>query len=267
MHLHDHFGGAFLCIQHLLHFHHAQLDQVCRRTLHGCVDGGALGTSPALAVGGLDFRQVQAATENGFHIALGFGLRAGVVHIALDPGKAGEIALDVIFGSGVVDAEISRQTVGAHAINQTEVDHLGIAALLGTHLVYRQTKDLGSRGAVHIQPFVESAQQGFVTAQVGHDAQLDLAVVGTGDQAPGRGHKGLAHAPPLRRADRDVLQIGVVARQAPGHRHCLRVMGVYPAGARVGQLRQLVGVGAFEFGQTPVLQNFGRQWEIFSQFF
>ena len=120
---------------------------------------------------------------------------------------------------------------------------------------------------MHIQPFVESAQQGFVATQMGHDAQLDLAVVGAGDQAARRGHKGLAHAPPLGCADWDVLQIGVVAGQAPGHRHRLRVMGMHPAGARVGQLRQLVGVGAFELGQTPVLQNFGGEWEIFGEFF
>jgi hypothetical protein len=40
---------------------------------------------------------------------------------------------------------------------------------------------------------------------------------------------------------------------------------MHPARARVGQLRQLVGVSALEFGKTPVLQDFGREREIFRQ--
>ena len=61
--LHDHFGGALLSIQDVLDLDHTELDEIGRRTLHRCVDGGALGTGAALAVGGLDLRQVQAPSE------------------------------------------------------------------------------------------------------------------------------------------------------------------------------------------------------------
>ena len=102
---------------------------------------------------------------------------------------------------------------------------------------------------------------------MGHDAQLDLAVVGAGDQAAGGSHKGLAHAPALGGAHRDVLQVGLVAGQPPRDRHSLRIVGVYPAGARVRQLGQFVGVGALELGQAPMLQDLGRQRIVFGQLF
>ena len=86
VHLHDHFGAAFFSVQYLLHFDHAEFDQVCRRALHGRVDGGALGTGAAWAVGGVDFGQVQAAAKDGFDVALGFGFDFGVVHVVLTPG-------------------------------------------------------------------------------------------------------------------------------------------------------------------------------------
>ena len=100
-----------------------------------------------------------------------------------------------------------------------------------------------------------------------HDAQLDLRVVGTGDHAAGRSHKGFAHATAFGGFNGYVLQVGFIARQAPCDSYCLRVMRVHAAGARVRQLRQLVGVSAFELGQAAVLQNFGRQRIVFSEFF
>ena len=120
---------------------------------------------------------------------------------------------------------------------------------------------------MHVQAFAKGAQQGFVAADVGHDAQFDLAVVGAGDLAAGRGYEGFAHAPAFGRADGDVLQVGVIAGQAAGDGHGLGVVGVHaPAGGQ-GQLGQFVGVGALELGQSAVLQDLGRQGKVFGQFF
>ena len=44
-------------------------------------------------------------------------------------------------------------------------------------------------------------------------------------------------------------------------------MRVYATGTRVRELRQLVGVGALEFRQAAMLQNFGRQRIVFGQLF
>ena len=47
-----------------------------------------------------------------------------------------------------------------------------------------------------------------------------------------------------RRADRDVLQVGIVAGQPPGDRDGLRIGGVHAPGRGLTHPRQLVGVGA-----------------------
>ena len=265
MDLHDHAGAALLFIEDALHLHHAELDQVGRRALHGRVDGGAFGAGAARPVGRVDFGQVEPATKHGADIALCPGLLAGALHVVPDARIALEIARDVVFGRRVVNAQVARQAKGAHAVDQAEVDHLGKAALFAVDLLHRHAEHLGGGGAVYVEPFVEGAQQGFVLADVRHDAQLDLAVVCTRDQAARRGHEGFAHTPAFGRADRDVLQVGVVARQASGHGHGLRVMGVHAPGARQRELGKLVGVGALELGQAAVLQDLGRQRKIFGQ--
>ena len=120
---------------------------------------------------------------------------------------------------------------------------------------------------MYVQALVEGVEQGLVAAQVGHDAQLNLAVVGAGNHPARRGDEGLANAPPLGRAHGDVLQIGLVAGQPPRHGHGLRVVGVHAPGARQGHVGQLVGVGVFQLGQAAVLQNFGGQGVVVGQFF
>ena len=118
---------------------------------------------------------------------------------------------------------------------------------------------------MHVQAIFEGTQQGFVTRQMGHDAQLDLRIVGTGNQLALWGHKGFAHAAAFGRAHGNVLQIGVVAGQAPRHRHGLRVVGVHTAIRWQGHLRQLVGVGALELGQRAVLEQLGGQRIVLGQ--
>jgi hypothetical protein len=51
------------------------------------------------------------------------------------------------------------QAKGAHAVDQAEVDDLGVAALLAGDLIHRHAKHLGGGGAVHVQPGVEGVQQ------------------------------------------------------------------------------------------------------------
>ena len=79
-------------------------------------------------------------------------------------------------------------------------------------------------------------------------------------------HEGFSYPAALGRADRDVLQIGVVARQTPCDGHGLRIVRVHAAGARQGELGEFVGVGSLELGQSPVLQNLGGQRVVLGQF-
>jgi hypothetical protein len=72
----------------------------------------------------------------------------------------------------------------------------------------------------------EGAQQAFIARQVRHDAQLDLRIVGRQQQVAGRRDEGLADAPALGRADRDVLQVRIGGRQPAGGRDRLVIGGV-----------------------------------------
>src|SRR5690606_39301840 len=85
-----------------------------------------------------------------------------------------------------------------------------------------------------------------VRGQLGPDAQLDLRIDGGQQPEAGRRDEGLADAPSLGGADRDVLQVRVAGGQTPGGGDRLVITGVDAPGARVDLLRQAVGVGALE---------------------
>jgi hypothetical protein len=101
-------------------------------------------------------------------------LTLGLVHVALHAGKAREVAVDVVLGRLLLDAQVAGQPEGAHAVDEAEVDDLGVAALLAA-----DTSSTGTcrrprwRWPVHVQPSAKAAA-GRVLADVGHDAQLDL---------------------------------------------------------------------------------------------
>ena len=187
------------------------------------------------------------------------GGELGLVHVRLHTGVARKVALDVRRRSLGLDTQVARQTEAAHAVDEAEVDDLGIAALLARHRFGRPAEHLRGGRTVHVDTLGKGPQQRGIAADVRHDSQLDLRVVGASDHAAGRRHEGLAHAAPFGCLDRDVLQVGVVAAQAPGHRNRLRVVRVHATGSRIRELAQLVGVGALQLGKAAVLQDFCRQ--------
>ncbi len=63
---------------------------------------------------------------------------------------------------------------GAHAVDQAEVDGLGVAAFVVADVVEGFTPDFGGGGAVNIQVILEGVGEALVAGQVRHDAQLDL---------------------------------------------------------------------------------------------
>ena len=85
-----------------------------------------------------------------------------------------------------------------------------------------------------------------ILRQVRHDAQLDLRIVGGDEHVSRRRDERLANAPSFRRAHRDVLQIGIVRREAAGHRGRLPERRVHASRLRVHHQRQLVGVRRLE---------------------
>jgi hypothetical protein len=62
---------------------------------------------------------------------------------------------------------------------------------------------------MHVFAMGEGIEQAGVVGQMGHDAQLDLRVVGRNDAVSGWRDEGGADAAALGSTDRNVLQVGV----------------------------------------------------------
>ena len=211
MDLHDLPGIGPAVLEPPVHSDHRPLDDVRRRSLHGRVDGAALGVLPTLEISGIDLRQVQAAAENRGHEALVPGALPRIVHVALDARVPGEIEIHVLlsFRSTLFHAELSCQPEGGHAVDEAEIDRLCAAPLLRRDLIPGHLEDLGRRGPVDILAARKRLQQPLVPGEVRHDTQLDLGVIRRQQAIPVRGDEGLANPPAFRGAHGDVLQVGV----------------------------------------------------------
>ena len=106
-----------------------------------------------------------------------------------------------------VDVESLRQAVRLHAVQQPEVDHLGLPPLVRGHRVEVDLVDPGRGGGVHIDIPVKGVNQTGVGGQMGQDSQLDLRVVGNQEQVALIGGEGAADRSALLGADRDVLKV------------------------------------------------------------
>uniref|UniRef100_A0A0N5A085 LigA n=1 Tax=Parastrongyloides trichosuri TaxID=131310 RepID=A0A0N5A085_PARTI len=160
------------------HADHGAADDVGGRALDRGVDGGAL-AELALGAGlGVDGRDVDAPPEDGGDEALLLHQRLGPVHIGADAGEALEIGLDVGSGLTLIDAQLGGQAEGADAVDDAEVDGLGPATRLAGHALDRHAEHFGRGGRVDVEAALEGALQLGNVADVGQQAQLDLAVVG-----------------------------------------------------------------------------------------
>ncbi len=100
----------------------------------------------------------------------------------------------------------------------------------------------------------EGRSEAGVTGEVGDGPQLDLVVVGHQEAATRRGDEGLAEAPTLLGAHRDVVQIGAVRGQPAGSGHGLAEGGMDAAvGPDFGG--QALPVGGSELLHLAVAQQ------------
>ena len=98
-----------------------------------------------------------------------------------------------------------------------------------------------------------------MSARWARSLQLDLAVVGRNELAALRSDEGAPDLAPFLSADRNVLQVGLRRRQAPGRRRGERVGRVDTAGRGIDEARQSVGVGRLELGDLPPFEHARRQ--------
>src|SRR5690606_5888767 len=139
----------------------------------------------------------QAPAEYGLDVAALAGLLAGAVHERLHARVAFEVQVDVLLGAGAVDAELTAEAEGGHAVDQSEVDRLGGPALLVADLVEFGAEHLGRGRPVNVLAGGERRLESLVAAKMRHDAQLDLRIVGRDEPAALVRDEGLADAPSL----------------------------------------------------------------------
>ena len=118
---------------------------------------------------------------------------------------------------------------------------------------------LRRRAIVDVLAARERVDQHLLARQVRQDAQLDLRVVGGDQDVAGLGDERAADVAPDLGADRDVLQVGIAAAQAPGRGDRLVEAGMDAAGLGVDQLRQRVDVRALQLLQAAPLEHQLRQ--------
>ena len=237
--------------------HHGDLDQVGGRALNRGVDGDPFGGADDLTVGAAQVRHVAPAAVQGGHIAPLSGAIQHAVHIALDPVIAGKVLVDIALGGLERNAQRAAQTVGTHAVDNPEIDRLGLTPLVCADRF--SPEQFGRRPGVHVLAAAKRFDQDRVAAQVGQQPQLDLRVVGRHQQVARRRHKGGPDAAALFAPNRDVLQIRVAGRQAPGGRDGLVEGGMNPPGIGSNQLGQGIHIGALQLGKAAVGQDLGRQ--------
>ncbi len=130
-----------------------------------------------------------------------------------------------------------------------------MTALFLGDLLQRNIIDGRRGGRVNILPGPESAQHAGILGHMRHDAQFDLRVVYGEQHIPGRGNKTIAHPPPLRSPDGDVLQIWIGRRQAARHRAGLAVRSMHASGLGIHDGRKGLDICGLKLGELPVFDD------------
>ena len=129
MHLYQKPGLELVFLQPGQDINHGAFNEIGRSALHGGIDGGSFGALAAAGLAVAQFWQVEPAAPDGFNIAMLAGKLADIFHVASYAGVAGKVALDPCLGGLAFDAQIFRQAMGAHAVDEAKVNDFGVAPL------------------------------------------------------------------------------------------------------------------------------------------
>ena len=122
----------------------------------------------------MQVRHIAAPALQRGHVPARPGLDQDAVHVTLDPAVAGEILGDIRLRRLNGNPQGPGQTLRAHAIDDAEVDGLGLAALVGGHRGDRHLKQFGGRAGVHVLSVLKRLDENRVLAEMGKQAQLNL---------------------------------------------------------------------------------------------
>ena len=235
---------------------HGHFDDVRRAALYGRVDGVAFGIASYGGVARTDVRQETLAAEDGFHIPLPAARLDAGVHVFLHAGVGLEISVDKLLGFLAVHVHSLGQSECRYAVDDSEVGGLGLAAHVWSDGVQVCLIDFGGCRGVYVMSASESLDHVRIAAEVSHDAQFDLRIVGREELASVIGDEGFADLLAVLVTDGDVLQVGVAGAEPSRGRHRLVERRVDASCVRIDELGECLDVGAEQFLQAPVFQYF-----------
>ena len=242
MHLQDHLRADALLAEPAAHADHGDLHDVGGASLNRSVHGISLGQAAGHGVARGDV--VQVAAEDRRNIAVALSLFHHPVHVLLDVGVRGEITLYNLFGLLAGNVEPLAQAESRNTVDNAEIGGLGLAAFVAVHLGHLFAEKPCGGGRMHVLAVFESRDQRLVAAQVSHQAQFHLAVIGRKQQVlivrrderlPDPASQLVPHG--------NILQVGIGRGEPSGSCHGLVEGSMDLARRRIDQQRQCLHIG------------------------
>ena len=154
----------------------ARRDHVRRGALDRRVDRRPFGKT-RVRPARVDLGRVDAAPEQRFHAPMLFCKGHRRVHIGANAREAFEIAVDKGLRIGPRYPQITRQTPARDAIDDPEIDRLGLPAHVGGHFIKRYVKHFRGRHRVDIEALAKRRLERVDVGDMGQNAQLDLGII------------------------------------------------------------------------------------------
>jgi hypothetical protein len=228
MYLQQHFAPEIASLHFLIQIYHCDLNDVGRAALHRSIYGHALRSLLDHSVSGTDFGQEPSPPQYRLHVTDLSSSLLGSFQIFLHFGIFLEIQGDELRSFFSAELGGLLQAVVTHAIDDSEIDRLGIPAHLRAYFINRDPEQLGSGRGMDILVLGKGSDKAEVFREVRQNPEVDLGVVGTQKVCPGRSYNGFPYLVPQIAPYRYILQVGVAGGETAGSSASLIESGVYP---------------------------------------
>ena len=240
---------------------HCQLDNIARRALQRHIQRDALAESALVGVCRFQLGHFPSAPEKRLHISLFLRRFYRRVHILLYAGIRCEVSLYKLSGTRPRNAQILGKPVFAYAVDDSEVHRFGVAAHFGRNHIFGHAEYLGGGYGVYVRARVERRAHSAVAAEMRHQPEFYLRIVGGDQHVAGRGDEQLSYKRALRLSHGDILQVGF-GRRKPARRRCRLPENGVQFIVFVHQRQHSERIGGAQFGYFAVAQD-KRNYRVF----
>ena len=126
----------------------------------------------------MDIRNPSASAEDGLDKASFLGLLDALIEKLPDTLISLVVLLDEFVGFGGADAQAAGQAEGGLAVDDAEINGLGLAALVRADMVQIDAEDLAGYEAMDVLVVGEGLAELFVFAEMGQYAPFNMGVIG-----------------------------------------------------------------------------------------